>query len=100
MIRGTTPTHTFALPISLSEFKNIRIVYAQDSTVILKKELQSCHIVDNTITVTLTQEETLKFSHKKPVRIQIKALTVNGEVVSTPIHVVSVEECLDDEVIV
>ena len=100
MIRGTTPTHTFDLPVSPAEFKNIRIVYAQDNVIILKKELKHCNVTDNTITLTLTQEETLKFSHKKPVRIQIKALTTDDEVVATPIHIVAVGECLDDEVIV
>lgn len=100
MIRGTTPTHIFTLPFETNILSNIRIIYTQGCERILVKEIGDCHLDGNTATVRLTQEETFRFDCNKYVEIQIRVLTAEKDALnSTPIKV-SVERCLEDEVIV
>lgn len=99
MIRGTTPTHTFTLPFDVSLVKEIRILYAQQEKVLFTKETADCAMEGNTVTVALTQEDTFKFDCKNHVQIQLRVLTTDGQVMSTPIKHVDVGTCLDSEVI-
>ena len=99
MIRGTTPTHTFDIPFDTSMVKEVKITYAQRDTVILEKKTGDCELNGNTISVTLTQEDTFKFDCKKPVEIQVRVLTSAGEALSTIPQVVGVCKCLDNEVL-
>lgn len=78
MIRGTTPTHTFEIPFNTSMIASVRVVYAQDDAVIVTKCTEDCIFDGNTINVTLTQEDTLKFDCKKCVQIQLRVLTTGG----------------------
>lgn len=99
-MRGTTPTHTFTLPIPLEGFKVIRIVYAQNDKVIVRKDKEDCEIEGNKIVTRLTQRETLRFDDKEKVEIQIRFLTYDGEASKTEIKTTSATRCLDDEVLV
>jgi hypothetical protein len=99
MIRGTTPTHIFKLPFSVDICKQIKIIYAQDDVILLEKTAEHCELNDNAATVTLTQEETFKFNCRKPVQIQVRVLTQDGDALNSGIKLVSVEKCLDDEVL-
>ena len=62
MIRGTTPTHLFRLPFDTSRIREIRILYAQGGKLLLEKTGADCVMEENTVSVTLSQEETLQFS--------------------------------------
>lgn len=75
MICGTTPTHIFKIPFDTSQLKEIRISYAQDDEVIVEKTTSDCAFEGNKITVTLSQEDTLQFDHRKAVELQMKVLT-------------------------
>lgn len=99
MIRGTTPTHNFKIPFDTSELKSIRVIYAQDDEVITKKKTEDCTLEANTITTTLTQDETFKFDCSKRVQIQLRVLTNSGAALVSPIKIVPVEKCLDNEVL-
>lgn len=99
MMQGTTPTHHFTLPFDTKVVANARIIYAQNEKVVFKKELSDCQCNANTISVTLTQEETLKFSFPKTVQIQVRILTTGGDALNSEIYTVGVEECLDKEVL-
>lgn len=99
MIRGTTPTHTFTLPFDVSTIKSLVIVYAQNGTEVLKKEMDDCQMNGTDITVRLTQEDSLKFNANGSVQIQIKVLTTAGEALASYIQTVPVLECLIDEVL-
>jgi hypothetical protein len=99
MIRGTTPTHVFKIPIDPSMVASVRVVYAQDDAVIVKKCTDDCTFDGNIISVTLTQEDTLLFDCKKCVQIQIRVLTIEGESLSTRPMSLTVEKCLDGEVL-
>ena len=99
MIRGTTPTHTFELPFDVSLIKEAKIIYSQSDTQVLCKKAAECEMQGNTITVTLSQEETFKFDCKKMVQIQVRILTHKAEALATDVMEVPVKKCLDDEVI-
>ena len=98
MIRGTTPTHTFVLPFETTTVKSAKVVYAQSDVAIVEKT--SCDMDGNTLSVKLTQEETLKFDCKKNVEIQLRILTEGDDALTSDIIVVDVMRCLDDEVLV
>lgn len=100
MIKGTTPKHTFTIPLETSELASIRIIYAQDDTQLFVKEMSDCVLEGKTISVTLTQEETLKFDDTKLAQIQLRVKTKSGEVLSSDVLVVYVGKCLDTEVMV
>lgn len=99
MIRGSTPTHNFKLPIETDKIEKIRILYAQDDTVLFVKEIDDCKCDGCNVSVTLTQEETFKFNCKKLVQIQLRIKTINGDVIPSKETLVSVEKCLDNEVL-
>lgn len=99
MIRGTTPTHTFNIPFDTSVIKEVRIIYAQDDIELFTKSTEDCELKDTNIIVTLTQQDTFKFDHKKCVQIQIRILTVYGEVLSSVIDKIGVSQCLSEEVL-
>lgn len=100
MIRGTTPTHIFQIPFDTGLLKEIRVSYAQGNKVIAEKKTEDCILDGDTISVTLTQEDTLKFKHMKIVEIQLKVLTEDGCVMATPIIRKDVSEVLNEEVLV
>ena len=100
MRRYTTPTHIFTLPFDTTEIEKVRLIYAQGETPVIVKELAECQCDGQTLSVTLTQEETAKLDCKKVfVDIQAHILTTFGEsVVSKPVRV-PVEKCFDTEVL-
>lgn len=97
MIKGTTPTHTFTIPFDVSGIEKVKIIYAQDDVVVCEKT--DCVLKGTTIQTTLTQEDTLKFDHKKAVQIQLRILTAGGQALASVIEKVGVSKCLDNEVL-
>lgn len=99
MKRGTTPTHTFTIPFDTSTLATIRVIYAQLGRIILVKTGDEVSASGNTVTVRLTQEDTLKFNCSHPVEIQIRVVTPAADVHNSDIMNMSVDRCLEDEVI-
>ena len=99
MKRGTTPTHKFTLPFDTGLLAAVRIVYAQLDNVVLVKTGEDLTLSGDTITTSLTQTETLQFTCKAPVEIQVRVLTLSGDAHNSDIVKVSVDRCLEDEVI-
>lgn len=100
MIRGTTPTHIFEIPFDSKIIKELKISYAQHNIIIVEKNIEDCVLDGNSISVKLTQRDTLNFSHKRPVEIQIKVLTVSDTVMATTISEVPVGRVLNEEVLI
>lgn len=99
MIRGTTPTHIFNLPISTEIIKDLRITYTQFRRTVIEKNLKAVTLDEKSIRLTLTQEETLQFRTSSPVFLQMKVLTSNGAVLATKVQELSIDEVLNEEVL-
>lgn len=112
IVRGTTPYHSFILPLLAEDISEIYITYLQNDEVILDKgsaDVTINNVVDllenasmenlteeelnsSQVTVHLSQEDTLKFTFYPAARkniavVQIRLLTTDGEAfASNPIH--------------
>ena len=110
--RGTTPYHSFVLPLKTEDISQVYITYLQNNEVILDKSISDVEIADIDdeyenasmnepledfvpsceLTIHLTQEDTLKFhfypaAEKNVAVVQIRVLTTEGEAyASEPIH--------------
>lgn len=98
MIRGTTPTHLFNLPIDTALIDKIKITYAQNGVVVLTKEKEDCKFEGSTATVRLTQEDTLKFDASR-VQIQVRVLTTGGDAMASDIITKPCGEVLEEGVL-
>jgi len=108
IIRGTTPYHSFVLPLKAEEVEQLWITYMQNNKVILHKtkddvtitnvedlideSLENASVEDLTeeelngsqVVLHLTQEDTLAFTfwpaaEKNIIVIQVRLLTTDGE---------------------
>ena len=103
MRRGTTPTHIFTYEgvtdeghaINLAEADELYITYQQAGINLLEKTLEDCTFGENTVSVTLTQAETLAFSGIGAVSVQIRA-KFGSQAVACNIIKTTVEEILKD----
>lgn len=75
MIRGTTPTFEFTLPMLTDEIAAGYITFAQDGSVVIDKALADCTCAGSTVTLHLTQEETLKLSQNTRTELQMRVRT-------------------------
>lgn len=98
MIRGTTPTHIFNVNVDLSEAEVIYITYKQSDSIVVEKEKADCTVTGETISVKLTQEDTLKFN-TAPVEIQIRARFPDGSAIASNIMQTTVTRILKGGVI-
>ena len=100
MIRGTTPTYTFDIPLDASSIADLRLSFAQEGTELVKKTKNDVKLEGQKITIKLTQEDTLKFDHEKSaVQIQLRVLTTGGDVMTSNIMTVNVWQSLNEEVL-
>lgn len=99
MIRGTTPTHTFRLSIDTSTITEVRITYAQLGKMVIEKTEKGVKMGEKSISLTLTQEESLKFSAGIDVEVQLKVLTNVGTVLASPVISLNVDKILNTEVL-
>lgn len=96
MVRGTTPTFTFTLPIACWQITAMNICFAQQGQVILEKELIDCTLGDNTVCVRLTEAETLLFDSQKGM-VEIQLRVGCGDIrMASKIMYVSVERILKE----
>ena len=100
MIRGSTPEHSFSLPIKADLIEDLEIIYQQGGADIIRKTKKDCTIEKNLAKVKLSQQETLSLKNVfRSVKLQMRVKTVGGEVMVSDVLSVSVDECLFDEVI-
>lgn len=98
MRQGTTPTlviHTSGL--ELEKLTSLYLTIEQNGT-ILTKRMEDLVIEENTVAVTLTQEETLQFMPGR-YQVQIRAITEEGTVIASPILTRPVFSVLYKEII-
>ncbi len=73
MRRGTTPTHVFNTDVDLSTAAVVWLTYKQGGKILFTKDQSDMTITEDSISVMLTQEETLMFDTDRTVKIQIRA---------------------------
>lgn len=99
MIRGTTPTHIFNLPFAASTISALSVTYKQDGETLLKKQKADCTLDGNAVIVKLTQEESLKFTARDSVEVQLKVKDASGDVIAHTVKSIPVKRILDEEVL-
>ncbi len=111
IVRGTTPYHSFIIPLEPEQISELYVTYLQNNEVILDKSISDITIepveeelenasmeepaeftISSQITLHLTQEDTLKFhfypaAERNIAVIQVRVLTADGEAyASDPVH--------------
>lgn len=100
MYRGSTPTFTFNLPCDVSVISKLYITFAdKQDNIVLEKTLSDCTTDGSKVMLRLSQEETLQFEERKNVRMQLRALTVGGDSLVSPIRTILAGEILKEGVI-
>ena len=102
MIKGTTPTLHYNLPIETSIIKSAEIVVEYvdaNKKVQIIKQLSDCTLGDNYIEAVLTQEETLQLPAPSTVEVQLRILTTDGTALATIPEKVTVKRLLKEDVI-
>lgn len=103
MTRGTTPTHKFNVNVDLTEAR-VYVTYKQRGSVIVERnneeETNTLTIDSESVVLTLTQEETLKFYTNEKVDIQIRAVFEDGTAIASSIVSVYTDKILKDGEIV
>ena len=98
-IRGTTPTVTFNLPFNVNTIKNCEVYFGQNDTRLFTKGYNDCSMAGNTMTVKLTQTETLQLDDNEKLQIQVRFRFTDDSVDATGIIKGKVGELLSDDVI-
>lgn len=99
MIRGTTPTIQFALPVEASELSCLYITLSQKDKTVAEKEMTHCTFNGAVVTCRLSQEDTLALDCKEYVEIQVRAKTKNGDTLASNIYTTTVGRILKEGVI-
>lgn len=97
--QGTTPTHTFTLPIDSSLLKTIHISYSQLGEIVFIKKDEDVQKSGNTVYTKLTQKDTLSLDPDELVKIELRMLTHAGDALKSEPVLRSVEECTEKEVL-
>lgn len=103
MIKGTTPTLHFNIPIETANIKAAEIVLQYvDNTKIytIERTLEDCEVGEKSIAAVLTQEETLALPAPSIAKVQLRILTVDNISLATVPFEVKVKELLKESVLV
>lgn len=101
IFRGTTPKFIFTLPnsITIDNVLNVELVFTQNDEIIIAKKLGDFITSNNQLTITLTQEDTLKLKGNSPLYYQIKVLLNDGSVITSDIITNMVYNSLSESVL-
>ncbi len=101
MIRGTTPTLEFILPFDTSLIAEMYVTIAQGEKTVLEKTLSDCSCSGTSVSLALTQEDTLRLQQQPHSRaeMQIRVRTTAGEALASDIMSVYVGRILKEGVI-
>ena len=109
MIRGTNAQFKFKLPYNYSDLNIVKIVFWQpgntgpssDRPLPIIKILEQCKMCDDPceLSVTLTQEETLRFSDKSKAYVQLRASALDGNTFASKQEQLTVYPVYDDTVL-
>lgn len=98
MRRGTTPTITYNVDIDLTSALELYVTITEDGVVMVERSINDVTITSKSVSISLTQEETLKFNPGK-VLMQIRARMPDGAALASNIMMGDVAQILKDGVI-
>lgn len=102
MTQGTTPTVTLHLNgtgADLTDAARVRVIFSQGDQVLkLDGPSARVEVEPNTVTVTLTQEETLLFS-PGTLMVQVRWAQADGTTAATLVTTMRVHRTLDKEIL-
>ncbi len=109
MVRGTTAQFQFKLPYNYSDLSLAKIVFWQpgndgpskERPLPIVKVLQQCSTSGNPneIFITLSEEETLRFSEKTKAYVQLLAKSKDGNTFASKKEVITVYPVHDDNIL-
>ena len=109
MIRGTNAQSKFQLPYNFSELKVVKVMFWQTENngptpsrpLPIIKTLEHCSVTNkpNEISVTLSQEETLRFSEEYKAYVQFRATTFEGVPIASKQRQITVYPIYDDSIL-
>ena len=109
MIRGTNAQFKFKLPYNYSELEIVRITFWQPENsgpdpsrpLPIIKVLEQCSETDipNELSVTLNEEETLRFREDRKAFTQLRARTISGIPIASKEKAITVYPVKDDTIL-
>lgn len=109
MIRGTNAQFKFKLPYNYSDLESAQIIFWQPENsgpsssrpLPIMKILPQCSPTEDPkeISITLNQEETLRFSDERKAYVQLRALTVDGIPIASKEKQITVYPVYDDSIL-
>lgn len=96
MKRGTTPTLSYTLPFECGNIDTCYLTFVQGSTQVLNKTLTDMAASGNTLTISLTQADTLALTAGVPVEMQLRIKTTDGNAIASAIMRTTAERILKD----
>lgn len=101
IFRGTTPKFIFTLPnsITIDDILNVELVFTQNDEIIIIKKLEDFTTSNSQLTITLTQEDTLKLKGNSPLYYQIKVLLKDNSIITSDIITNMVYNSLSESVL-
>lgn len=94
--RYTTPVCYFELDIDPELLKDCRISFAQFGQILFHKMLSDCEIEGNILKCRLSEEETGMLSRFLVLKVQIRALFIDGTLDNSNVIKLKVEDVLDN----
>lgn len=109
MVRGTTAQFKFQLPYDFQDLKVVQITFWQPGNngpnktrpLPIIKHLSQCMAskTPNELCVTLTQEETLRFSEKSKAYVQLRATSLDGNSFASKQEILTIYPVYDDSIL-
>lgn len=109
MIKGTTTQFKFYLPCDFSELETVKVIFWQDGyagpsddrPLPITKIKAQCTTPNSSreLCVTLSQEETLRFTEERKAYVQFRARAVDGSSYGTKKREITVYPVYDDSVL-
>lgn len=78
--RGSTAEFVFNLDVSVSDLQIVEIYLVQNNTIIKKWELADCTTTDTSLTVPVTQANTLALVTTEKAKVQLRVKTTDSDV--------------------
>ena len=99
MIRATTPTFRYLLPLPASSYKSFLVTMSQCGNIVLSRETAQLTQDGKYIQWRLSQQEANRFKPGVTAQIQLRVVMPDGQVLGTAISSVMVNPALDDRIL-